>query len=116
MVSLIFNIQPIQIEVSFPFFCVVVMCPSRVAPENGQHVLPSQLTYGNQIVYQCNEGSSLNGTNISTCTDEGSWSSPIPTCAVMVVDTGKSSVCSSCCTNPLLPVKPRQPVGRACFA
>ena len=116
MVSLMSNIQPIQIEVSFLFFCVVVLCPSRVAPENGQHVLPSQLTYGNQVVYQCNKGLYLNGSNISTCTGEGSWSSPIPTCAVKAVGTGKPSVCLSCCTISLLAVKPRQPVRRAYFA
>ena len=60
--------------------CNPVDCGALVAPANGSVTGPT--TYGSTATYGCNGGYLLNGSVSTTCTANGSWSTPAPACTL----------------------------------
>ncbi len=58
--------------------CNPIDCGALVAPTNGSVTGPT--TYTSVATYGCNGGFLLNGSTSTTCTANGSWSTPAPTC------------------------------------
>jgi len=75
------NQQPI-------LYCSVVNCPSRTAPANGQMTpsSPGSFQAGLTLIFECNAGYSLEGSESITCLASGLWTSLPPTCTGRVRD------------------------------
>ncbi|XP_078666423.1 uncharacterized protein LOC144908582 isoform X2 [Branchiostoma floridae x Branchiostoma belcheri] len=61
--------------------CTLVVCPARAAPANGAVSPTGAVPYPNGVTFTCNTGYTLNGFAFATCRVDGTWSSPVPTCA-----------------------------------
>ncbi|NXO43703.1 CR1L protein, partial [Locustella ochotensis] len=61
--------------------CKVVTC-RRPRVENGRLLSLSRLHYnfGDSVAFECGFRYSLNGTGVSTCTDDDLWEPPLPVC------------------------------------
>ncbi|CAH1795050.1 unnamed protein product, partial [Owenia fusiformis] len=59
--------------------CELIMCPTPVAPSNGQ-VIGTDSSYGSQVTYTCNFGYQIDGARSAFCTESGLWSNPMPNC------------------------------------
>ena len=71
---LIFKVSCIK-----PFPHSVVMCPTLVAPANGNLVLSGN-TFGETASYTCDTGFILEGYSTLTCGGDGQWSGILPVC------------------------------------
>ncbi|XP_078494483.1 P-selectin-like [Ciona intestinalis] len=67
--------------------CKPIRCnPTHVSPMNGAVICSNSNMVGSDCVFQCNNGFSLEGSQTSTCQDdgngdaEGEWSTPAPFC------------------------------------
>ncbi len=63
--------------------CLPVSCEPPPVPNNGSIVgYDSNVyySYSRSIVYQCDEGYFLNGSNVSTCQADRKWSDSVPEC------------------------------------
>ncbi|KAF2347040.1 Sushi/SCR/CCP domain, partial [Trinorchestia longiramus] len=65
--------------------CVQIDCGP---PPRGDHlnVTASSTIYGAQVTYRCARGYRLEGTEWTTCTQAGVWSSPAPVCEVVMCE------------------------------
>lgn len=64
---------------STPISTPVVSCGWLAPPLNG-HKEGTKYLKGSEIYFHCENGYSLAGAEVSTCLDDGTWSSPTPTC------------------------------------
>ena len=62
-----------------PFPHSVNVCPTLVAPANGNLVLSGN-TFGETASYTCNTGFTLEGDPTLTCDGDGQWSRSSPVC------------------------------------
>ncbi len=60
--------------------CVLVTCEAPPIPQNGSIVGSDTYTFMTSIIYECDEGYILNGSNITTCTANQEWSHGPPEC------------------------------------
>ncbi|KAI8498132.1 hypothetical protein Bbelb_240760 [Branchiostoma belcheri] len=60
--------------------CTPVLCPTLIAPTNGQLSPTGAVSYQNSVTFTCNPGYVLNGAAAATCQADGTWSNPVPTC------------------------------------
>ncbi|XP_064386940.1 CUB and sushi domain-containing protein 1-like [Halichondria panicea] len=60
--------------------CKVVDCGALEGFTNGKVVILQGTTFGQSVVYSCNEGYTLNGDARRTCTASGQWSGSAPSC------------------------------------
>ncbi|XP_013400283.2 sushi, von Willebrand factor type A, EGF and pentraxin domain-containing protein 1 [Lingula anatina] len=63
--------------------CQKVSCPPPVDPENGNVRVLTDVTYGQEIDFECRRGFYLQGSPRATCQADGQWDSPPPTCVAM---------------------------------
>ena len=61
-------------------FISVTKCPSLSASVNGHYVCDKGFIYGSQCSFSCNQGYILQGVSLSSCDQNGDWSSAAPTC------------------------------------
>ncbi|XP_029470754.1 sushi, von Willebrand factor type A, EGF and pentraxin domain-containing protein 1 [Rhinatrema bivittatum] len=65
---------------SKPFpYCKETTCAAPALQVVGKATYEN-LTVGSRVVYSCSEGFSLEGESLAECTENGSWSHPIPLC------------------------------------
>lgn len=60
--------------------CEPVNCGDPETLENGYHDGGAYYTFGAHVTYNCIAGYVLHGSQTLTCTDNGVWSDPVPTC------------------------------------
>lgn len=77
------------------FVDVVVNCGDPGTPRNGRREV-SSTTFRSAVLYSCNDGFSLVGSELRVCTASGEWSGFIPTC--------KSELMPLLCDRVLFPV------------
>ena len=56
-----------------------VECEDPGTPENGSRQLTG-VKFGDTVRYLCDEGYSLGGSTVRTCSADGSWSGEAPVC------------------------------------
>ncbi|XP_065195313.1 sushi, von Willebrand factor type A, EGF and pentraxin domain-containing protein 1-like [Sycon ciliatum] len=69
--------------------CQISECSDPGTPENATRQLDG-LSYGDQVLYSCLSGFSLNGSESRTCTEYGNWSASAPHCEGASVLVGAS--------------------------
>ncbi|XP_053408488.1 sushi, von Willebrand factor type A, EGF and pentraxin domain-containing protein 1-like [Mercenaria mercenaria] len=62
--------------------CAINHCSKPTSPTNGNVSPVNGTTYRSIANYTCNEGFTLNGTSITTCESDKTWSGPLPTCDI----------------------------------
>ncbi|XP_067387548.1 complement receptor type 1-like [Emydura macquarii macquarii] len=64
-----------------PVLCQKIRCPTPVI-ENGKQISASKTiyTYANRVVFQCDPGYILKGSEASVCRTDGGWLPPVPFC------------------------------------
>uniref|UniRef100_H2Z7B4 Sushi domain-containing protein n=1 Tax=Ciona savignyi TaxID=51511 RepID=H2Z7B4_CIOSA len=61
--------------------CNEITCPALTAPTNGLISNPRPVyTYGNTVFFTCHLGYRRNGQRSIHCSNDGTWSHPVPTC------------------------------------
>lgn len=69
---------------SQPFpVCVPVSCPALTGPDNG-HVTGDDIIFGSKLIFSCNRGYRLDGSETLTCAADASWDQQPPTCRQIV--------------------------------
>ncbi|XP_076814212.1 sushi, von Willebrand factor type A, EGF and pentraxin domain-containing protein 1-like isoform X2 [Clavelina lepadiformis] len=61
--------------------CLPVDCGTPEDPVNGYHTAQGNYTFGNIVLFSCDEGYFLDGAVFSTCNEVGNWSAATPSCA-----------------------------------
>lgn len=61
------------------FFFLVIMCEAPLEFLNGKAEVENS-TSGPSVIYSCNRGYSLEGAPEASCTENGTWSHPVPLC------------------------------------
>ncbi|KAI8510944.1 hypothetical protein Bbelb_118600 [Branchiostoma belcheri] len=61
--------------------CAPIQCPPRTAPDNGAVSPTGPIIYEEGVEFSCDQGYVLNGAATATCTADGTWSHPVPTCS-----------------------------------
>lgn len=59
--------------------CKETRCEVPISLENGR-IEYENATVGSTVMYHCNSGYSLEGEDHAKCTENGSWSQPVPLC------------------------------------
>ncbi|XP_074641314.1 sushi, von Willebrand factor type A, EGF and pentraxin domain-containing protein 1-like [Tubulanus polymorphus] len=62
--------------------CETITCSSLIDPINGHVVTEDGIQFGDEAIYNCSVGFTLNGIASRTCTLNGTWSGEIPICTV----------------------------------
>ena len=60
--------------------CEIVDCGDPGYPQNGQTTAAGGFTYGNDIIFSCNQNFVLEGSFLATCQSDGTWSMNLPKC------------------------------------
>ncbi len=60
--------------------CTIVECPELSNPENGLVVIDDGSFIGSTAFFYCNSGFTLEGVIATSCSANGEWSDPIPSC------------------------------------
>lgn len=67
----------------YKIICISSDCGYIGSPENGDvHVTNGSTTYGSVLDFTCEAGHELQGSNSTTCLENGSWSNAIPVCGI----------------------------------
>lgn len=61
------------------FFFLEIMCEAPLEFLNGKAEVENT-TSGPSVIYSCNRGYSLEGAPEASCTENGTWSHPVPLC------------------------------------
>ena len=65
-------------------FCIIAQCQELSSPQNGSYLITTNGTTS-IATFQCNVGTSLNGTDTLICFPDGSWSTTIPYCGKVFI-------------------------------
>lgn len=68
-------------------FRSIVKCPTNILIDNGYLKLNEN---GASVSYQCTDGYRLVGSASATCKEDGTWSSPPPKCAGMILSVANT--------------------------
>jgi CUB/sushi domain-containing protein len=62
--------------------CVAILCDDPGTPSNGRRELLSR-TVDSRVIYRCNDGYTLDGSEFRTCGQNGQWSGSLPSCKLV---------------------------------
>lgn len=65
--------------------CVPITCPSVLPPDNGFIAVDSN-SYGEAMVFDCNEGFSIDGNDTLLCEEDGEWNGDMPQCLPVICE------------------------------
>ena len=68
---------------SLLYIISVVSCSSPDAPDNGYYTPEGATQYEDTVIFQCNTGYTLSGSQTATCQADGTWSATTPACSGM---------------------------------